>query len=424
MAFTHNPSVTAWAASDRIGDCRQGHRLPGAMIAPHLSEIRELAGAALAAGEPTDRVAERLAEQIAACDEDGRYDLVDALEGARDPWIPPLLRRLVASDPSHHVKELALEQLAEHPSAETHRFLLGLLPEGTAWNLTRTAARLLAGYPSDETVDALVPLLDYFDVYTREAAVSSLARLARPRIAGLLHAIQRTGLEEGTVKEAIRALGMAPEPPERDPLLQALIAKSEAEIVDPDPEVRARALERLVFVGPADLADRLLAHLGDPDEGARETAAFHLGPCRDPRIVPALFDLVRGDSSMEVRAGALRALWHHRSPEVLDFLLEQASRPEIRGSGSALCDLVLALGDYDDERAIDALVDVMLDRELNVMARNTAADRLIKHNRPRLEPAWESIAHEDNAAGSIAREALQDLAQHGAPPRGGRAARP
>jgi len=375
-----------------------------------LSALRRLAEAALARGEARGRLAEQIVERFDSWDEDDRYECVDALEGARDAWLPPFLRRVVASDPCDSVQERALEQLAEHPSPETHRFLLGLLPESTSWRLTQRAASLLADYPSDETVDALVPLLDYFDVYTREAAIVSLAKLARPRLAGLLRALARQGLEEAAVTEALRALDVVPEPPERDPLLRALIAKSEVEVADPDPDVRERALRRLVFAGPADLADRLLAHLADPAGDVRGAAACHLGPLQDPRVVPALFGVVRGDPSDEVRADAIHALIPQRSPEVLDFLLEQAQRPEIRRSGGALCDLALALGDYDDDRAIDALAEIVLDRGANVVARNTAADRLFERNRPRLKPVWEAVENEGNAAGSSARQALRDLA--------------
>lgn len=247
-------------------------------------------------------------------------------------------------------------------------------------------------------------------MYTREAVIVSLARLARPRIAGLLHAIARTGLEETAVAAAIQALDSVPGPPEQDPLLRTLLDRSEGEIVDPDPEVRARALGRFVFVRPADLADRLLSCLGDPDDEVRSLAAIHLGAVRDPRAVPALFGVVRGDAAEDVRAAGIRALWHHRSPETLELLLEQAARSEVRASPCVLWDLALALGDYDDDRAIDALAAIVLDKAASVVARNTAADRLYEWNRPRLKAVWEAVAHEQNATGSTAREALQDMA--------------
>ena len=377
--------------------------------------LRQLADAAVAQGADDKRVAESVADAIALLDEDERYDGVDALAGEHDRWIAPFLRRVVRADPSHAVRARALELLGEHRSEVTRRFLLALLPDGNAWTLTRTAVGLLVEYPSDDTVDALVPLLDHVDVNTREAAIRAITTLARPGLAGLLQALARQGLEAAAVADALRRIDVAPAPPESDPLLCGLVARSMAELSDPDAAVRERALRRLVFVGCADLADRLLALLDDPDEGVRGAAAYHLGSLDDARVTPALFGLVRDDPSGEVRSDALRALAssHQRSAAVLDFLLDQATRAEIRASAPALCDLALALGDYEDERAIDALAAIVLDRDASVVARNTAADRLLERNRPALEPVWRAVAHERNAAGSTARSALDELERRG-----------
>lgn len=352
---------------------------------------------------------EDLRSRLASPDEDERYEAVGALDPLREAWVAPLLRRTVAVDPCHAVQRLALEQLAHHPSEETRRFLVSLLPESQPWSLTRLAATLLAAYPSDDTVDALVPLLDYFDVYTREAVIVSLTKLARPRLAGLLHALLRTELEERAVREALRALDLPPGPPEQDPLLRSLIARSEVELGDPDPALRERALRRLVIVRPADLAERLLAGLDDPDEGLRSTAAYELHGVAHPRVVPALLSLLRGDEAEEVRSSALRALRDHPGPEVLARLLDLAVQPEVRASASMLCDLALALGGYPGPRATEALVRILLDHDVNVVARNTAADQLLERNAPALAPVWAAVAAEDSAAGSSAREALAAL---------------
>lgn len=78
--------------------------------------------------------------------------------------------------------------------------------------------------------------------------------------------------------------------------------------VDPDPTVRAAALERLVELEGIEALDRILFALDDPDPGVRAVAMQEIGELGEA-AVPSLQRVVAGGSGDAARTavGALRA---------------------------------------------------------------------------------------------------------------------
>jgi len=95
---------------------------------------------------------------------------------------------------------------------------------------------------------------------------------------------------------------------------------------DPDPEVRASAVQALGRIGDATHADRVTAALGDDAATVRARAAFALGLLGAPEGVDALLDLVR-DDDVSVRgrvADALGLVGDPRSEGALLHLMDDS----------------------------------------------------------------------------------------------------
>lgn len=104
--------------------------------------------------------------------------------------------------------------------------------------------------------------------------------------------------------------------PEADALL-ARLARS-----DPAPEVRARAIERLVERRGGEAIDSVLPGLSDPEASVRGAAVRGLGSLGAP-VVPALRRVIE-DADPEAARSALAALAVNGSPDARAALLEVA----------------------------------------------------------------------------------------------------
>jgi HEAT repeat protein len=345
-----------------------------------------------------------------------RAAAIDALDDISDPRAVPLLLELAATDPAPNVREDALSALSPYRGPDVlARLLAEAARPGQPRRARQTLAEQLGHYHDERAVDALVELLDDDDVLVQERAIESLSRQNRPRLHRIwaLLAQEWRGTHWGTLAEdAIAGLGDGVDAYGSDMLLQRKHAKAAAQLASADAETRRRGVRLLAFLRPPSLPDRLLAHAGDPDARVRAVVARALGSVASLGAVPSLLRMARGDLADNVRCEAIRALGAHRSPEIHALLLDMA-RPPLPASADVRGEVALALGDYDDEASVDALLELL--RDENVGVRNCAADALAQLDRPRLRDTWRALEHEPGALGRTAREALRTEREPRAP---------
>ena len=89
------------------------HRLIGKALYFHKAEERASAFSELGLLEPTPQILFACGRGLQDPQEEVRLEAVLALETLEDPYGIPLLREVIERDPSSHVREAALESLAE-----------------------------------------------------------------------------------------------------------------------------------------------------------------------------------------------------------------------------------------------------------------------------------------------------------------------
>lgn len=338
-----------------------------------------------------------------------RLALVDAIEEARDERFVPVLLDMAARDPSRRVKVEALDALGEYRSPE---ILLTLLNEAARPSHSRRVRQIvteqLKSYDSEEAVDALLDLLEDDDAYVQQRAIESLYALNRHRLKPIWKLIARDweGTSwEGIARQALEALEGLPDPVP-DEILAEKLRSVEAEEGSSGPELRRRAVRRLLFLNPPDLPERIITRCGDEDARVREAAVGALKRIDGAHAIPVLILRARTDPDERVRSAAIGALCSHPSSEVLSFLLDQlSSRASLHPHVRSL--LALGLSSYDTEESIQALRTLVRDEDPQVRA--TAVDALVELNRPDFEDVWQSLKGEGGSIGRTAREALEAL---------------
>lgn len=172
--------------------------------------------------------------------------------------------------------------------------------------------------------------------------------------------------------------------------------------------VRAAAARALGLGHIAQALEPLLKALADPSPEVRAAACFALGQLGDPHAIPALTDALK-DERFAVRqeaAVALGTLGDVRAVEPLITLLEQNDSRQ-----SLAPDVYLrALAKTRDPRAIEALVDFLVDSDANL--RRLAAEGLADGGDMRAARPLLIALHDNNpAVRDVALAALHQLGQ-------------
>jgi HEAT repeat protein len=151
---------------------------------------------------------------------------------------------LGSSDPEE--RRVGAAQLAEAASETVAHLLLGALGDED-WRVRKEAAAAAAAHtPSAEVLAVLIAALEPGDnVGLRNAAVEALAAYGSPAIGALSLALP--GLDPDGRKLAVEALGRSGRAP-------ALIVLRDM-VSDPDPNVRAAAVEAVAMIGNVCLDD-------------------------------------------------------------------------------------------------------------------------------------------------------------------------
>ncbi|MBI3881524.1 MAG: HEAT repeat domain-containing protein [Verrucomicrobia bacterium] len=318
----------------------------------------------------------------------------------------------------------ALKKLSSQEDPDNLEIILSLfIDEDTE---IRKIAALEAGkFRNEQATRPLLKLLSDREPAVREAAISSLRRIADPLVVDALEPMLKD--PDSAVRyraaSAMESLNWTPKSPElsayhavalgkperaayhgsaavealvfalqssvgykRQEIIDVLSKIEDPRVVKPliavlrdnDSNVRANAVEALGRVGDARATEPLIASLKDKDNRVRAAAIEALARIGDAKSVPPLAKLLK-DSAWEVRIAAVQSLGKFKDASVIDPLVG-CLKDKDRDTRQAAC---LSLGMIGHPRAIPALVISMADEQESV--RNAAAMALRM-----IDPEWES----------------------------------
>lgn len=189
-----------------------------------------------------------------------------------------------------------------------------------------------------------------------------------------------------------------------------------ADLRSPDAARRGHAARRFGQLAWDDPLAALTPLVQGADPAARAAGIDALERVVDERAVPLLLAAL-DDPADEPRDKALLDLEKYRSPAILARLLDLARSAAPRRRATRW--IARALGGYDSEEAVDALLALLAKARgprRDVFLLEDAAQALFHRDRPRLRSTWEALAdaHPEDETGELARTALARRAR-GAP---------
>ena len=221
------------------------------------------------------------------------------------------------------------------------------------WAIREEAATALGAFRDARAVGPLVCLLRDADRAVRQAAIGALTAIGEPSVPvlGLCLADPQQGVQEA----ASSVLSLIADERVLHPLIAALD--------NTDWIVRMHAAKALGRIKHASATGPLIPLLQDKVKAVREEATTALAEIGDPAF-PSLLEALK-HSEWLVRLHAVEALGKSRSAEAVEPLLwalfndhDQAIRE----------DVVRALGQLGDGRAVEFLVTVMKESSLRTLA--------------------------------------------------------
>ncbi len=149
------------------------------------------------------------------------------------------------------------------------------------------------------------------------------------------------------------------------------------QLQDPDKDIRRNAAWRLGRVRDITVITPLLQALHDSDAEVRVRAAESLSSQRDPRIAPAILNILESESDADTRVHLIRALGYQEAPDalpMLEDLLERDANSEVRSAAAA------ALGDLHTVATPDTVQRLVsaLTQESEAVTRHQIA-RALQH---------------------------------------------
>jgi HEAT repeat protein len=162
-------------------------------------------------------------------------------------------------------------------------------------------------------------------------------------------------------------------------------------------EVRTAVLETFSELGVRDGEEAARAIVGNwetESPGVIAAAAGYLSGLHAEGLAGLLLPLVDADDAVVCSAG-LRAIGASRDPAAVEPLLARLASVEFPDARKG--DLVVALGELRDARALDALIRIARGRDEDKTRRLYAADALGKIGDPRALPVLRGLFDEDDA---------------------------
>lgn len=233
---------------------------------------------------------------------------------------------------------------------------------------------------------AVVPMIDVlndinrYNDHVRERAAENLGRMRDPRaVQSLIASLNLPGDDKDVEREAAQALGKIGDPRAVGPLIEAMRMERDADTI-------AYALADL---GEPSVAP-LIGLLSDSNPKVRGGAIKGLGMIGAPAVGP-LIDASRS-SDTDVSSGATGALYSIKDCRAVEPLIEALNDENVDVRRSA----AWALGEIGDSYAIDPLLSAMKDDDDKNVSRNAAISLgKLKDSRAALEPLIEAIGSGD-----------------------------
>ncbi|HEU4683701.1 MAG TPA: HEAT repeat domain-containing protein [Nitrospira sp.] len=221
------------------------------------------------------------------------------------------------------------------------------------WAVREEAAVALGTLQDPRAVAPLVSILRDSDRAVRQAAIGALRAIGEPSIPALGSCLSAPQLE---VQEAASAI-LASIADER------VLAPLTASLGNKDWIVRMHAAQALGRIKSPDSVEPLLPLLQDKVKAVREEAAMALAAIGDAAVPSLISALAHAD--WLVRLHAVEALGRMRSPASVDPLLSVLFNDR---DTAVREDVVRALGQIGDERAVEFLVVTMKEPGLRPLA--------------------------------------------------------
>lgn len=324
-------------------------------------------------------------------DEDVKLACARALGMIRDPRaIPHLIEALRAPDKwvSPRVAEalIAFGPLAEAP-------LIDALRDPDSDDLRAWAADILGQLRSRAAVLNLIQCLWDRAESVRAAAARALSRIADKRAVNPL--LERTLRDPSALvrMEAAAALGKIGDEKALESLRLA--------IADPDPIVRARAIEALEMIGPA-VGELLEGALTDDDPDVRRRTAAVLERLG---YVQTQLERLKSEDAVE-RAAARRKLVLIGKAGIRESLISSLNDPDFRVRAQ-VCQVLGELGERSPG-ILEALQAAARDREWSVRAHAIAALGRLRAKEA-LPQLVEGLGDEEAVVREAATEAIENM---------------
>lgn len=274
------------------------------------------------------------------------------LDRAVDDESIALLEKLYKDAPTEEVQEKIVTAVGIHePSDLTIDFLENALTGNDPDEVREKAAFWMGQQNSDQALKILLKTAknDRSDD-VREKAVFGISQIETDGATDGLIFLAETAGDAEIREKAIFWLGQG----EREKALKYLIKAAKS---DPSSDVREKAIFSISQMDSEKALDALinLAYHAER-KNVREKAIFWLGQKASKKAVAALTDVADNDSDVEVQKRAVFALTQLPHNEGVPYLIKIA---KTHPSKDIRKKAIFWLGQSDDERALDALVEIV-----------------------------------------------------------------
>jgi len=221
-------------------------------------------------------------------------------------------------------------------------FLLGIARNDVDWESRRTAVRQLGNFKREDAADELIKIYNNdANIEVKRAALRSLAETKNPR-------------------------GQAR-------LLE--ISRSEA-----NPELRKTAIRVLSERGEAAIDDLLKLYDSEQVADVKRTILQTLSEIKSTRVEDKLFEVAKGNDTLDVRRQAIRLLGERASKRSFDFL--SATAQSMDGNAEVQVQAVRAISERRAEESVPLLIKIARTHP-NQMVRKQAIRSLGESGDPR-----------------------------------------
>jgi HEAT repeat protein len=317
--------------------------------------------------------------------------------------VPALIERFQRDLPGIE-RANAIKALARIGDRTAVPALIAALSHPSEW-VTEEACRALATLGDHRAVEPLLRVLEHPDWSIRYRTCSALItlRVTDERLDPVLDQLARERESEEyrrwlreLQRELARLRGVddgggeaPPSEEEREHKVEAAIA----ELRDPDPQIRERAVLRLREPGAPRAIAALIAALEDPAPRVRWGAALALGGAAVPEALPVLTEHLLGDESPGVRQMCAVSLGWFKDDRAAEALLQALADPHAPVVEAAS----IGLGRRGDQSAIPSLLPLLDHPERRIRYWSARALLDLQTADQRLVAALEGLARDPEA---------------------------